>query len=196
MQTMTNEEIIWDFLYKRLKNPYGTAGLMGNLFAESSLNPTLANGVKKKTGMTNAEYTAAVDKGTYTTFTKDSIAYGLAQWCYAARKEKLYAKIKSLAVSVGDINGQLEYLWEELQGYKTVISTLYSAKTIREASDIVLTRYEKPANQSEGVKQMRARYGQNYYDKYYKEPVKDTVQFQLKTETAKKLFKYMEKINK
>jgi len=169
---------------------------MGNLFAESSLNPTLANGVKKKTGMTNAEYTAAVDKGTYTTFTKDSIAYGLAQWCYAARKEKLYAKIKSLAVSVGDINGQLEYLWEELQGYKTVISTLYSAKTIREASDIVLTRYEKPANQSEGVKQMRARYGQNYYDKYYKEPVKDTVQFQLKTETAKKLFKYMEKINK
>lgn len=193
---MTNEEIIWNFLYKRLKNPYGTAGLMGNLFAESSLNPTLANGVKKKTGMTNTEYTAAVDKGTYTTFTKDSIAYGLAQWCYAARKEKLYAKIKSMAVSIGDINGQLEYLWEELQGYKTVINTLYSAKTIREASDIVLTRYEKPANQSEGVKQMRARYGQNYYDKYYKEPAKDTVQFQLKTETAKEIFKYMEKLNK
>lgn len=190
---MSNEEIIWNFLYSRLKNPYGTAGLMGNLFAESSLNPILANGVKKKTGMTNAEYTAAVDAGIYTSFTKDSIAYGLAQWCYGARKEKFYNKIKSLSVSVGDINGQLAYLWEELQGYKTVINTLYAAKSVREASDIVLTRYEKPVNQSEGVKQMRARYGQGYFDKYYHVPVDNNVKLNIKTNTAKEILKQLEK---
>ena len=44
---MKNEEIIWTYLNERLNNPYGTAALMGNLFAESSLNPILANNIKK-----------------------------------------------------------------------------------------------------------------------------------------------------
>ena len=36
--------IIWDFLYSRICNPYGVAALMGNLEAESSLNPFNATG--------------------------------------------------------------------------------------------------------------------------------------------------------
>lgn len=62
---------------------------------------------------------------------------------------------------------QLDFLGDiELPGYKTVWATLKTATSVREASDIVLTQFEKPANQSEAVKQQRAKYGQVYYDKY------------------------------
>lgn len=64
-------------------NDFGVAGLMGNLFAESGLNPkNLQNTYEKKLGMTDAEYTAAVDSGSYSNFVKDSAGYGLAQWTY------------------------------------------------------------------------------------------------------------------
>ena len=35
----TNAEKIWNYLYAELKNPYGVAGIMGNIQAESGLNP-------------------------------------------------------------------------------------------------------------------------------------------------------------
>ena len=45
---MTNIEIAWNYLYKQIKNPYGTAGLMGNLKAESNFNPKIFKIVLKK----------------------------------------------------------------------------------------------------------------------------------------------------
>ncbi len=33
-----NEKIIWDFLYGKLNNEYGVAGIMGNLYALSDEN--------------------------------------------------------------------------------------------------------------------------------------------------------------
>lgn len=69
----SNEETIWNYLYGKLGNAYGTAGLMGNLYAESALRPTnLQNTYEKKLGYSDAEYTAAVDNGSYGNFIKDS----------------------------------------------------------------------------------------------------------------------------
>lgn len=192
---MTNEEIIWTYLYSKLNNPYGAAGLMGNLFAESSLNPVLANNVKKKTGLTNEQYTAAADAGANSNFVTDGIAYGLAQWLFHTRKKGLLDKARAAKQSVGNIHLQLDYLWTELQSYKTVLNTLYTAKTIREASDIVLTKYEKPTNQSTAVKELRAKYGQKYFDKYY-QPSKQLVQIKLKKKYAREIINRMEKLNK
>ena len=45
---------------------------------------------------------------------------------------------------------------------------LKTAKTVKEASDIVLVKYESPANCGASVKATRASYGQKYYDKYAK----------------------------
>lgn len=53
-----NEEKIWNFLTGKGLNSYGAAGLMGNLFAESGLNPhNLQNTYEKKLGYTSAEVT-------------------------------------------------------------------------------------------------------------------------------------------
>lgn len=166
----TNEEKIWNFLASKGLNAFGVAGLMGNLYAESALNPqNLQNTYEKKLGLSDAEYTAAVDSGSYTGFVRDSAGYGLAQWTYWSRKEALLAYAKAAKASIGDLETQLGFLFKELsEGYTSVLAVLKTATSVRQASDVVLTKYERPANQGESVQIKRASYGQSYYDKYAK----------------------------
>ncbi|MDR1430742.1 MAG: phage tail-type lysozyme domain-containing protein [Propionibacteriaceae bacterium] len=164
-----NEQAIWNFLVGKGLNAYATAGIMGNLFAESGLKPTnLQNSFEKSLGFTDASYTAAVDNGSYTNFAKDTAGYGLAQWAYSTRKQALLNFAKANGKSVGDLNTQLGYLWKELESseYKSLMSKLKSATSVKQASDAVLTGFEKPKDQSDDVKKTRAGYGQGYYNKY------------------------------
>lgn len=165
-----SNKIIWDFLLSQIGNEYGVAALMGNLYAESGLRSNNAqNSGNNKLGMTDEEYTAAVDNGTYSNsqFVLDSIGYGLAQWTYWSRKEDLYDYAKSRKSSIGDLQMQLEFLVIELkQDFKSVWKTLCTAKSVREASDVVLLKFERPANQSKENCERRASFGQKYYEEY------------------------------
>lgn len=163
-----NEKAIWDYLYGKIGNAYGVAGLMGNLYAESALRPNnLQNTYEKKLGMTDAQYTAAVDDGSYTNFIKDSAGYGLAQWTYWSRKQDLLNFAKASGKSISDLSMQLGFIWKELsEGYKSLLKTLQNATSVTEASTAVLTQYERPADQGAAVQAKRAGYGQTYYDKY------------------------------
>ena len=89
--SMTNEEIIWNFLKEQGYSDAGCAGIMGNLYAESGLNPVnLQNTFEKKLGLTDQEYCNAVDNGTYANFIHDSAGWGLAQWTFWSRKQNFY----------------------------------------------------------------------------------------------------------
>lgn len=164
----SNEETIWNYLYGKLGNAYGTAGLMGNLYTESALRPTnLQNTYEKKLDYSDAEYTAAVDNGSYDNFIKDSAGYGLAQWTYWSRKQALLEFAKAEGKSIGDLSLQLDFIWKELsESYSGLLSTLKTATSVRDASTAVLTIYERPADQGESVQTKRVSYGQVYYDKY------------------------------
>lgn len=178
----TVEEQIWNFSMARVGNAYGVAALMGNLDAESGLNPkNLENLCERrlkeagKSYCTDETYTAAVDSGKISReeflhpLPNKQYGYGLAQWTSAGRKAGLYDLAKSKGASIGDLEVQLEFLFKELQGsYKTVLNALKTASSVREASDIVLEKFECPADQSESVKKKRASYGQTYYDRYAK----------------------------
>ena len=157
---------IWNFLYGRIQNPYGVAGLMGNLKAESNLNPkNMQNSYEKKLGFTDDTYTAAVDSGAYGKFASDKVGYGLAQWTSDGRKKALL-EFKGNR-SIGDLEMQLEFLWRELiTSYKGVLNGLKVADSVREASDLVLTKFERPKDQSEAVKVKRASFGEEFYKKY------------------------------
>lgn len=163
-----SEKTIWAFLVDKLGNEYGAAGLMGNLYAESGLISTnLQNSYQNKLGFTDATYTAAVDKGTYTNFEKDGAGYGLAQWTYWSRKRDLLNYAKRTARSIGDETMQLEFLMDELgRLFSGVLFTLRTADSVKEASDAVLTQFERPADMSEANKARRAAIGQAYYEKY------------------------------
>lgn len=168
VETKTDEKAIWDFLFAKIGNACGVAGLMGNLYAESALRPNnLQNSYENKLGFTDSSYTTAVDNGSYDNFVRDSAGYGLAQWTYWSRKEALLKYAQGKKESIGDLTTQLEFLYKELsESYKAVLSTLKTAKTVRAASDAVLIKYECPANMGDSVQIKRAEYGQKYYDKY------------------------------
>lgn len=161
-------KFIWDYLMAKINNPYGVAGLMGNMQAESGLNPkNLQNSCEKKLGMTDEQYVQAVDNGTYKNFVNDGCGIGLVQWTYKTRKAALL-EFKGKK-SIGDLEMQLDFLWKELStSYKTVLERLKTSLSVREASDFVLTKFERPRDQSESVKAVRASYGQTFYDKYAK----------------------------
>ena len=173
---VTPENVIWTYLLSQIGNEYGVAGLMGNLYAESGLSSiNLQNTFNKKLNITDEEYTRLVDGNNYPNFVTDKAGYGLAQWTYHSRKKNLLDFAKQKGTSVGDMAMQLEFLIHELKtGYKAVFDTLVSAKSVEEAAVIVLTGYEKPANQGDAVKKKRTAYGQTIYDKYAK-GVKPTV---------------------
>lgn len=163
------EKAIWDFFFSKIGNAYGVAGLMGNLYAESGLSPiNLQNSYNKKLNITDEEYTKLVDVNNYPDFVTDKAGYGLAQWTYHTRKKALLEFAKKKGTSIGDLNMQLEFLWTELQGYKSVLSTLKGAGDVRSASNAVLTGFEKPADQGITVQSKRASYGEGYYKKFAK----------------------------
>lgn len=141
---------------------------MGNLYAESGLRSNnLQNTYEKKLGYADAVYTSAIDNGTYTNFVKDSAGYGLAQWTYWSRKQKLLDYAKAQKKSIGDFDMQLDFLWKELsESFKTVVNTLKAATSVLEASNVVLFKFEAPADQGATVQNNRAAFGQKYYDKY------------------------------
>lgn len=151
----------------KIGNAYGVAGLIGNLYVESKLSSTyLQSSYAKKFGISGDEYTKRVDSKTYLNFVNDSAGYGLAQWTSSNRKQLLLNYAQEHNASIGDLGMQLDYLWQEIQGYTTVINTLKSATSVREASDIVVKRYEKPKHQEESYLKSRAEYGQKYYNKF------------------------------
>ena len=92
----SNAQKIWNYLIGRGLSAAGTAGVLGNLYAESALKANnLQNAYQKKLGYTDAAYTKAVDSGEYTGFVNDCAGYGLAQWTYHTRKAALLAFCKS-----------------------------------------------------------------------------------------------------
>lgn len=166
----SDSEKIWNRLDDEGFNDYGKGGLIGNLDAESGLKPkNLQNSYEKKLGYTDDSYTAAVDNSSYGNFVKDSAGYGLAQWTYWSRKQNMLTFARAAGKSIGDLEMQLDFLCKELkESYSTVYSKLKTAASVREASDIVLTQFERPADQSEAVKLKRANMGQKYYNQYAK----------------------------
>ena len=167
---MDRAETIWRWLWERIGNDYGVAGLMGNLCAESGLNPqNLQNSYESLLGYTDQTYTAAVDSGKYSEqeFVSDRAGFGLAQWTARERKQALFDFAKLKGASIGDLEMQLGFLWTELgRGYKSVLDALILAKNVRDASDAVMLKYEVPADTSENNRASRADLGMMYYERY------------------------------
>ena len=163
-----NAEKIWNFFLDERFSIYGIAALMGNLFAESGLNPkNLQNSCEKKLNYSDESYTAAVDNGSYMNFADDSAGYGLAQWTFPTRKAALLKYAKAAGESIGDLEMQLHFAIKELkETFKSIYAALKTASDVKAASDLVLTKYEAPKDQSDVVKRKRAEYGQEYFNRF------------------------------
>ena len=183
------DKIIWDYFKKKGLNDYAVAGIMGNLQAESNFKPTnIQNSFEKKLGMDDITYTAAVDTNLYSkeAFSKDGAGYGLAQWTFFTRKAALYDFAKDRDASIGDIYMQLDFLWAEFTDRVKMLAEVSDAKSVKEASDIILHQFEKPKDQSSAVERKRAKLGQAIFDKFTKES-STMIEKKEKTEVVEKI---------
>lgn len=150
---------IYKALIKEGMTNAGAYGMMANIYAESCfVSNNAQNSGNKRLGLTDAEYTAQIDNGTRNFI--DSIGYGLCQWTSSGRKKGLLDFAKSLGKSVGDESMQIAWLIQELKtSYKKVWSLLTTSNDISECAKYVMTKFERPANQSEANQNVRANYG-------------------------------------
>lgn len=157
--------------------PQGACGLIGNLEAESDgFYPNrleyLCVKRLKENGKTYTDetYTAAIDSGKISCeeflhpLPGKRYGYGLAQWTTPARKSGLYNLARHRAVSIADLDMQLDYLLTELEEkFPSVLKVLKAAESIQEASDIVLVKFESPAG-ADKLKASRAERGKKFYE--------------------------------
>lgn len=181
-----NQEKIWNYFKAKGLTEIGIAGLMGNLQAESGLNPkNMQNSYESKLGFNDETYTSSIDNGSYTNFVQDKVGYGLAQWTYWSRKQNLLNFAKQQGKSIGSLEMQLDFLYQELTiQYKPIWTALMNAQSIRQASDVILTQFEKPANQGPTVQEKRAAMGQNWFNIYATKTAVTQVQQQQPIPTA------------
>lgn len=160
------QQMIWNYLMEITGNAYAAAGLMGNLYAESGLVPTnLQDACEASLGYEDGTYTEAVDSGSYDAFATDWAGYGLAQWTWQERKQNLLAFAQDAGMSVGSLDLQLRFVAWELEE-RGLLSELQAVRSVREASDLVLFRYEAPMDTSAKTQTVRCGLSMTFYNRF------------------------------
>ena len=163
-----NPEKMFNFLRQQGFTEAGSAAVVGNGYAESGCSPiNLQNNGNRELDMTDEQYTAAVDNGTYTNFVNDKYGYGIFQWTYWIRKQNLLNYAKSKGVSIGDLEMHMNFLMQELNaGYKPLLNILRTSNSVSECSNAFMLQFERPANQSVENQNKRVSYGREFYNKF------------------------------
>lgn len=180
---------IWTSLIQAGLTKEGAAGVMGNLWSQSRCNPTCVEGLLLKRYKEDGKfdyfpygiydqknydiYVSLVDTGKLSKEqflnprAYDGIhqyGFGLSQTTSRSRKEKLWEMTRGKNKSIADVDGQVEHLVYELKNlYSTVWNTVSTTKSINDASDIVLTKFEAPSN-ANSYKITRRQYSNQMYD--------------------------------
>lgn len=160
---MTTQEYIWNYFINKGFSPCGIAGMMGNMEKESGFITN--NAENERSPYSDEQYTAMVDNGTYTNFVSDGIGYGLVQWTYSVFKQDLLTRCKNAGKSISDIDCQLDQLYSHLQT-EGLFNKIKNATSIEDASNLFLTKFEKPTDQSDKVKNARIECAKNIYNKF------------------------------
>ena len=171
MTAAETEKAFYKYLTEELGlNCAAACGVLANINAESAFKSTnLQQTYEKSLGFTDATYTEAVDNGTYTNFVKDAAGYGLAQWTYWSRKQKLLDFAKSKGKSIGDALMQMQFFGQEIKGYSAAWNTLKSVPNTEEgaykAAYDVCYHYEAPANKAVRSEE-RGKSAKKYFANY------------------------------
>lgn len=123
--------------------PIAACAMGGNMMCESNMTANIAQ--RGKTTLTDAEYTAAADSGAID-FAHDAVGYGLCQWTYFMRKQRLLEYARSVGASVGDETMQVSFCLKELRGeYPELWEYLTTTQDLYGAAARICKEYERPA---------------------------------------------------
>ena len=132
--TEPNEVIA--FLIDKGLSVAGAAGIAGNMKIESNFKTSVVG-----------------DHGT---------SIGLCQW-HLERKDRLFSWTESEGLEPLSVEGQLEYLWWELNhSFKRLVIELQTIEDPREAARLFAAHFERPSH----IAPERMEYAQQYFDEY------------------------------
>ncbi len=144
----TRYQATWAYFIEKGLSPEATAGLMGNLEAESGIDPQ--NTQNNAPAPDGPEIPIDAIRGRF--------GYGIAQWTSAGRQDNLIAFARQTNRSTGDLGLQLDFLWKELsESYTGVLTVLQTPDvSLAESSAEVLLRFEIPASVLGGAAERQA----------------------------------------
>lgn len=138
----TNENIVWDYLLDAGYSKVQAAGIIGNMWQESGVNPSRHE--------------------------SNGIGFGLVQWSFG-RRQQLESYASSKGKSASDIYVQLEFLVKELREGKQLSGTyaeqFANPYSVDQATEAFCWGFERPhkdhANMANRKKQAWAAYYRN-----------------------------------
>ena len=172
-------ELIYIFFTNRGLSPISASGFMGTIYGESHFYPVLLESDFWSTAYSQG-YTQDVDNlvitenqfvhasplpypyapsGYITKYfgTSRGLGYGLVQWTSSGRKQGLYTYWRqhaNLYPSIGSLQLQLNYIWEELNSPSYVNVLNYLMRTdisIYDATKYTLNHYEGISDEAGGL---------------------------------------------
>ena len=153
----TDEEKIYSYLTTAGMTPIGASGLMGCFKYESDMKTNnLENSFNDMFGMSDSEYTSAVDSGKETeqqfltgrnmvAFSGqtpgEAMGYGIAQFTSSGLKKDLYDKTVKKGKSIASLEPQLDAIISVLKD-RGIYDTINNAATPTDANKTFLWKYE------------------------------------------------------
>lgn len=158
MTKQQNAESIYSILRAGGLTHEAACAMIGNWEAESALRPeNVEDRLHRNTGMSDAEYTAAVDSGSYPNFANDGYGYGYYQLTFSTRKLNYLSFAKEMGASIGDGKVQTAFAIHELMTeyeYKDLYSFLCTTSDLYTATSRICKEFERPT-----VNNISERYG-------------------------------------
>lgn len=153
-----NEEKVWNFFISNGYTPQQTAGIIGNMRAESGVEPM------------RLQNTASGVETPSRTARNSASGWGLVQWTPAGKMINPSHDEGASYDEIDSLNHQVDFLNKQLNG-DTVIPEkaagdhLKTQTTVDGAAKSFMTKFERPADQSEGKQNGRAVLANSVFDK-------------------------------
>ena len=143
----------------------GACALLANIQAESAFR---SNNVEDRSGIPDEVYTANVDNRSYSKeqFIRDELGYGIAQWTYFQRKEWMYDFLIGSGLSIGDLAGQVKFLFWEMQNhFNKQWKLITTSNDLYTCTWELLDKWENPAEKKNNMN-VRYQNACNWYSKF------------------------------
>lgn len=154
MSRQTNAQRIYTALLAAGLTHAGACAMIANWDSESGLIPNnVEDRLHKDTGMSDAEYTAAVDNGSYPNFANDGYGYGYYQLTFSTRKLNFLSFVRERGESIGNGDIQTDFAIHELRTeyeYRDLYSFLCSTNDLYTAVSRICKEFERPAENNIG----------------------------------------------
>ena len=145
-----NAEKIFRFLIGKGLTAEQAAGVMGNLYAESRLDPAIEQGGR----IVDASYTLIPNVG-----------FGLAQWTDPGRQQALMTFQRNSGKTIIDLSMQMDFLWQELSGGGG-LGALQATTTPEDAAYIFHAVFERSADSEATVRANRGGKAREFYEQF------------------------------